>query len=48
MGRPPGIKPYQKEIETLETELLNNFYYYYNYGPYIKEYFWDIISTPIN
>lgn len=38
----------KKEIETLEMELLNNFYSYYNYGPYIKEYFLDVVSTPIN
>jgi hypothetical protein len=38
----------KKEIETLGTELLNSFYQYYNYGPYIKEYFLDVISTPIS
>lgn len=33
-----------KEVNGLVTELRNNFYKYYNYGPYIKEYFLGLIT----
>lgn len=33
-----------KQIEGLVIELRNNFYNYYNYGPYIKEYFLEVIT----
>ena len=42
------LKLSNKEIEHLVIELRNNFYNYFNYGPYIKEYFSEVIASPIS
>lgn len=41
------LKLSSKDVEELVMELRNNFYNYYNYGPYIKEYFLGVITPGI-